>query len=184
MRFDSSSPHVLLQDALFVSHNVQFSPRKLQVMITSAGVSLGMGKHSILLTRPVAFAQATLTTEVLYTPASTSIKFSVLLLYSRLFPNRTLKVVSYCIAGFLFIFGFAQMLSVVIQCTPPAALWDPSAYPYAVCDNIAPALVVFAVLNAATDITVLCLPLPILWRLHASKTRRGQLICIFLLGGL
>ena len=143
-----------------------------------------MGKHSILLTKPVAFAQSTLITEVLYTPASTTIKFSVLLLYHRLFPTKPLKIVSWCITAFLVTFALAQMLSVIIQCIPVAALWDPRSYPNAVCDHYAPALVLFAALNAATDIVVLCLPLPILWHLHASKTRRRQLVGVFLLGGL
>lgn len=148
------------------------------------GVSFGMGKHSILLKKPVAFAQATLATETLYTPASTCIKFSVLLLYRRIFPNKKLKIVSWCITGFLITFALAQMLSVIIQCTPTAALWDPFSYPDAVCDNYVPALILFAAINAATDITILCLPLPILWHLHVRKTRKRQLIGIFLLGGL
>ena len=143
-----------------------------------------MGKHAILLKSPVAFAQATLITEVLYTPASTTIKFSVLLFYRRIFPSKTLKTVLWCIAGFLVIFALAQMLSVIIQCTPVAALWDPFSYPDAVCDDYQPALILFAAINAATDIIILCLPLPSLWHLHASKTRRQQLIGMFLLGGL
>ena len=154
------------------------------ILTPTSGVSLGMGKHSILIKRPVAFAQAVLTTEALYTPASTSIKFSVLLLYRRIFPNRKLKIVSWCITGFLAVFALAQMLSVIIQCTPVAALWDPLSYPHAVCDNYVPALTIFAVINAVTDTTVLCLPLPILWHLQVSNTRKRQLIGIFLLGGL
>ena len=150
----------------------------------TSGVSLGMGKHAVLLTKPVAFAQATLSTEVLYTPASTSIKFSVLLLYRRLFPNKRLKIASYCIGVFLIIFALAQMLSVIFQCTPVAALWDPFSHPGASCDNYRPALILFAAVNALTDIIILCLPLPILWHLHTTKTRRRQLIGVFLLGGL
>ena len=148
------------------------------------GVSLGMGKHSILLKKPVAFAQATIATAALYASASTCVKFSVLLLYRRIFPNKRLKIVSLCIAGFLVTFALAQMLTVIIQCTPTAALWDPSSYPDAVCDNKVPAVILCAAINAASDITILCLPLPILWHLQVSKTRRRQLIGIFLLGGL
>lgn len=143
-----------------------------------------MGKHAILLKHPVSFGQATLATEVFYTPASTSIKFSVLLLYRRLFPNRKLKIVSWCIAVFLVVFALAQMLSVIIQCKPVAALWDPLSYPDAICGNYKPALILFAAINAITDIMILCLPFPILWHLNASKTGRQQLIGIFSLGGL
>ena len=147
-------------------------------------VSMGMGKHAILIKNPVPFAQAVLTTELLYTPASTTIKFSIILLYRRLFPSKRFRIVLWSITGFLIIFALAQMLSVVIQCTPVAALWNPMAHAGARCVNYTPALILFAVVNALTDITILSLPMPILWRLHASKTRRRQLVGIFGLGGL
>ncbi len=85
--------------------------------------------------------------------------------------------ISYCVT-------LGQNLSVIIQCKPVAAFWDPFSYPDAVCDDYHPALVVCVVVNTVTDIVTLCLPLPILWRLHASKTQRWQLIGIFSLGGM
>lgn len=145
---------------------------------------MGLGKHAILIKKPVLFAQVVLATELMYTPASTAIKFSILLLYRRLFPSKTFRNVLWSIAGFLVVFALAQMLSVVIQCIPVAALWNPMAHPNARCDNYNPALIVFAIVNALSDITILSLPMPILWHLHASKTRRQQLIGIFGLGGL
>ena len=63
--------------AAYLAVVLRFVSRRL--MRNNFGVSFGMGKHSILIKRPVPFAQAVLTTEALYTPASTSIKFSVLL---------------------------------------------------------------------------------------------------------
>lgn len=39
-------------------------------------------------------------------------------------------------------------------------------------------------LNVATDVTTLCLPMPLLWRLKVSLERRLQVMSIFLLGGL
>jgi len=82
------------------------------------------------------------------------------------------------------VFTLAQNLSVIIQCKPVAALWDPFSYPDAVCDDYHPALVVCVVINTVTDILILCLPLLILWRLHASKTQRRQLMGIFSLGDM
>lgn len=145
-----------------------------------SGVWFGMGKHSILLQNPVALAQATLATEVLYIPASTCIKLSFLLLYPRIFPNKWLKITSWFIAGFLITFALAQMLSVIIRCTPAAALWDPYSYPDAACDNYVPALIIFAAINAATYITILCLPLPFAWHLQiTNKTWKRQLMVVF-----
>lgn len=145
---------------------------------------MGMGKHAILIQHPVRFAQAVLVTECLYTPASTAIKFSILLLYRRLFPSKKFRKVLWAIAGFLVFFALAQMLSVIIQCIPVAALWNRMAYPNAHCGNYNIALIVFAVVNALSDIVILSLPMPLLWHLHTNKTRRKQLIGIFGLGGL
>ena len=39
-------------------------------------------------------------------------------------------------------------------------------------------------LNVATDVTTLCLPMPLLWRLNISVERRLQVMSMFLLGGL
>ncbi|KAL1856022.1 hypothetical protein Plec18167_000355 [Paecilomyces lecythidis] len=148
-------------------------------------VSLGMGKHAITVKQPTPLAKAILTTEVLYTPASTTVKFSILLFYRRLFPlQKGLNWTLVGVAAFLVVFALAQMLSVIIQCTPPAALWDPQAHPNAHCDNYSPALLLFAIVNALTDVFILCIPLPTLWKLRVSVSRRRQLIGIFLLGGL
>ncbi|MCJ1263532.1 hypothetical protein MMC22_003402 [Lobaria immixta] len=134
----------------------------------SCFVGIGKTRNSTYEASAIRSSMAVLATEVLYTPASTSIKFSILLLYRRIFPSKTLKIVLQCISVFLVIFALAQMLSVIIQCTPVAALWNPADYPDATCDNYAPALILFAAVNATTDIIILCLPMPLLWRLHVS----------------
>lgn len=145
---------------------------------------MGMGKHAILIQKPVPFAQAVLTTEVLYTPANTAIKFSILLLYRRLFLSKKFRNVLYFIAGFLVIFALVQLLSVIIQCIPVAALWNRMGHPNAHCYNYSRALIVLAIVHALTDIVILSLPMPILWHLNVNKTRREQLIGVFGLGGL
>ncbi|KAJ9364173.1 hypothetical protein DTO280E4_1936 [Paecilomyces variotii] len=148
-------------------------------------VALGMGRHAIMVKQPTRMAKQILTNEVFYTPASTTVKFSILLFYRRLFPLQNgLNWTLLGVAVFLVVFALAQMVSVIIQCTPPAALWDPVAHPNAKCDNYSPALLLFAIVNASTDVFILCIPLPILWKLRVSATRRKQLIGIFLLGGL
>jgi hypothetical protein len=145
---------------------------------------MGMGKHAFLIQNLSAFAQAVLVTECLHIPASTAIKFSILLLYRRLFPSKKLRNWLWAIAGFLVLFAVARTLSVIIQCIPVAALWNRKAYPNAQCIKFEIALTAFAAVNALSDIIILSLPMPILWHLHANKTRRKQLIGIFGLGGL
>ena len=44
--------------------------------------------------------------------------------------------------------------------------------------------IIFAIFNVITDIVILILPLPILWRLQLSQGRKFQLMGIFLTGSL
>lgn len=124
-----------------------------------AAVALGMGRHAIMVKQPTRMAKQILTNEVFYTPASTTVKFSILLFYRRLFPlqngfNWTLLGV----AVFLVVFALAQMVSVIIQCTPPAALWDPVAHP---------------MLNVTTTLRLFCyLPLLTLQPMSSSYAFR------------
>ena len=130
------------------------------------------------------FCQISLATMVLYTPATVAIKFSILLLYRRLFPNKLLKTFAQSIAGFLVLFALSQPLSIIIVCTPVAAAWDPSSYPDATCDNHTLALLLFAIMNACIDLLILVLPLPIIYRLQVTPTKKRLMIFMFLLGGL
>ncbi|KAJ9205646.1 hypothetical protein DTO027B5_3342 [Paecilomyces variotii] len=127
-------------------------------------VALGMGRHAIMVKQPTRMAKQILTNEVFYTPTSTTVKFSILLFYRRLFPLQN---------GFNW-----TLLGVAVSTLGSSSSSD------AKCDNYSPALLLFAIVNASTDVFILCIPLPILWKLRVSATRRKQLIGIFLLGGL
>ena len=52
------------------------------------------------------------------------------------------------------------------------------------CIDLTVAFIISSVFNAATDIIMLILPLPLIWKLKLSTARRLQLMGIFLIGGL
>ena len=62
------------------------------------------------------------------------------------------------------------------------AIWNPSIDH--TCHNVNAALVALSAVNVATEVVILALPIPQLWHLHISFTRKLQLIAIFLTGGL
>lgn len=72
-------------------------------------------------------------------------------------------------------------LLVVFQCRPINAAWTDVQ---GQCIHLNTAFIILGSLNALTDIIALCLPMPFLWRLHADKSRKLQLIGIFSLGSL
>ena len=73
----------------------------------------------------------------------------------------------------------------VFQCTPVSLYWnqlagDTSGF----CINGYSFLAANAALNITSDIMILILPMPIVWRLHIKKSQKLAISSIFLLGGL
>ena len=81
-----------------------------------------MGRHTILIKDVGAFAKIVIITQGFYIFASLAIKWSILLLYRRIFPGRKFNILLWSVGIFLTLFALAQMLSTIIQCTPVAAL--------------------------------------------------------------
>lgn len=145
-------------------------------------VHYGGGKHAILVTDPIAFAKVVLATEVLYNPSIACVKFSILLLYRRIFPSRAFRRYLYVVGAIIFTYSWINVITAIFQCRPIAAAWDLSIT-NATCVQLNIEIVVFAVLNCVTDLTTICLPMPILWRLQIPLRRRLQLVALFLAGG-
>ncbi len=145
-------------------------------------VRFGLGRHQITLEHPVSLAKSEISTEVLYNPAMITVKFSILLLYHRIFPIPKFKLVLWAVATFVFCYTVAGTFVVIFQCVPVHSDWDPSIKPH--CVNLDAELIAIGVLNSVTDFFILGLPIPFLWRLHSSLAHKIQLGGMFSLGGL
>lgn len=126
--------------------------------------------------------KSTLATEALYVPGIAAVKFSVLLLYGRVFPDRQFRAILWGVGGFISIYSTILFFSVIFQCIPIRRAWDFTVP--ATCINLGLEILIMSALNAATDFVTLCLPLPLLWKLQVHKQRKIQLFAVFLLGGL
>ena len=120
---------------------------------------------------------------ILYNPATTLAKFSILLLYRRIFPSPRLLIILWTVGALTLSYCTAQFFVLLIQCRPIRAAWDPSVTdPKCIRVNIT--YIVIGSVNAVIDIVILCIPMPILWKLHTSSQKKAQLIGMFMLGGL
>ncbi|MCJ1429126.1 hypothetical protein MMC29_007039 [Sticta canariensis] len=144
-------------------------------------VSFNGGKHSILLTNPKGFAKSVLATEYFYTSAIAAVKISILLLYRRLFPNHRFRIILWSFGVFILTYSTVQLLVTLFQCRPIRGAWDP--FIRANCIKLNLEFMIMGSLNVATDVTTLCLPMPLLWRLKISIERRLQVMSMILLGG-
>lgn len=120
--------------------------------------------------------------EILYNPAIATTKFSILLLYRRLFPVRAFVIVLWCVGAFVAAYSTTAAMVNLLQCLPVRADWNPSVQPR--CVNLDVELIILSSINVVTDVTLLALPMPLVWRLQTSRSRKLQVSCTFLLGGL
>ena len=75
-----------------------------------------------------------------------------------------------------------QMFITILACKPVRGYWDHSIH--AKCTDQLNQIIGAAIQNVVTDIVILCLPLPILWKLKMTMERKLQLTGLFALGGL
>ena len=121
-------------------------------------------------------------TTSLYTVAIAIVKISVLLFYRRIFPSPCFCIVLRIVGGFIMCYSLVQVLLFIFQCRPVRGAWDP--FVKAECVHVEEVFIVMSAFNFLTGITILCLPVPLIWRLQVSTKIRMQLTSIFILGGL
>lgn len=85
-------------------------------------------------------------------------------------------------AWFVTGYTIAHILTNLFQCVPIKAAWDPTVN--ARCIEYNAQLVAIAIINVATDVVVLVLPMRLVWGLQISPSQKWQLSAIFSLGGL
>lgn len=130
--------------------------------------------------------QLVLAKEVLYNPAIVALKISILLFYRRCFAekglNTSFRFILWGTGAFVVLYSGLQTMLAIFQCDPINSLWNSTVTGR--CMSMKKVMLSFSGLNIATDILMLILPLPHLWKLKLPLRRKGQLIAIFLLGGL
>ena len=112
------------------------------------------------------------------------VKLSVLALYLRIFSSsRSFKRTTYAVIAFIFILLFTFLMLHFLQCIPLRTVWTLPPEP-AHCFDRHRLLVVGSVLNALTDLLILCLPIPVVARLQLPARKKISIIAIFASGCL
>ncbi|KAL8948273.1 MAG: hypothetical protein Q9222_005521 [Ikaeria aurantiellina] len=145
-------------------------------------VRFGGAKHAITLTEPIQWAKTVYATELFYNPAIATVKLSALLLYARIFPGRTFRIILWAFGTFIALYNIIEVFLFIFHCDPINGAWDMSVK--AKCLDLSTDVTVIGALNGATDIITVLLPLPQLWKLQLPMGQRLQLMGIFLLAGL
>ncbi|KAI4150138.1 MAG: hypothetical protein L6R39_002333 [Caloplaca ligustica] len=120
--------------------------------------------------------------ECLYVGALLGIKFSILALYDRIFPQKAFKRVLVAVATFVLVWSIVIFFMSIFQCVPIRANWDLTVKGR--CMNYGLVVWVSGWINIATDFVILGLPLPLIWRLHLKNRKKWGITFTIAAGGL
>ena len=118
--------------------------------------------------------------QILWAMSLSFCKISILLLYTRIFTMRLMVVVAWATAALITGFALSTVLSCLLICRPLALNWDPTLE--GTCGDQLLSYTITGSFNLATDVIVLLLPLPYLWKLQMKLYKKIILSCTFSLG--
>lgn len=123
---------------------------------------------------------------ILYPLASALPKIFLCLLYIRIFRvHRRLCQVTYGIIAFLVINTIAWLIPAIFVCRPISAYWSPhSKNSPAKCINFNYFGTWISLPNIVSDLVILATPIPLLWNLQMSKSKKLGVIFTFAVGAL
>ncbi|KAL2038022.1 hypothetical protein N7G274_009242 [Stereocaulon virgatum] len=148
----------------------------------SMSVKYGMGKHAILITDAKGFTITAICGEAFYNVSIIAIKPPTPSLYRRIFPQSWFKRVLIVLGGFVVAYSLTQLCVDIFQCVPISSAWDRSEN--AKCVPFGSFIMTMCIINIVTDVIMLVLPMPLLWKLRVSTPRRWMLMIMFSFGGL
>lgn len=119
--------------------------------------------------------------QVTYKAAINLVKCCILLLYLRLFQVvRWFRLSCWALLTIVAMYCAASILVTIFQCSPLIRAFD-KATP-GVCINTAKFWFANAGFSIATDIIILTLPIPLVWKLEVPITQRLALVGVFTMG--
>ncbi|PIA98794.1 hypothetical protein CB0940_02363 [Cercospora beticola] len=137
-------------------------------------ISLADLKHVVLITTAIS---------IVYLAFMAFAKFSILIFYMRLSPQRWFKYAVYATMALTATFSLVLMLCLAFACIPLKRVWDPTITE-GHCINRGNVFMATAGLNAATDIIMLFLPMPIVFKLQVPRVQKIGLVVIFSVGSI
>ncbi|KAI9035507.1 uncharacterized protein KD926_003435 [Aspergillus affinis] len=141
----------------------------------------GDGRHMIFVKDQKRFVQESAANAIVYAITVMATKISILFLYRRIFPTRSLLLGAYFVGATVIAYNVALAFVAAFQCVPFSSMWtgEPGK-----CIGISVPFTIFAVVNVVTDFAILALPVKPVLELHMRRNRKIQVLTIFLLGGM
>ncbi|KAL8966517.1 MAG: hypothetical protein Q9197_005932, partial [Variospora fuerteventurae] len=120
---------------------------------------------------------------VIYVPAVGLAKVAILLFYLRLNPDRHFRMTVYITLALTVSYVVVLSLTILLQCSPVPAFWDPSITGRK-CVQGTKLYLANAILNVIFDFMVLLVPVPMLLKLQVPTRQKLVIGALFSLGSI
>ncbi|KAL2282576.1 hypothetical protein FJTKL_10441 [Diaporthe vaccinii] len=107
-------------------------------------------------------------------------RFSILALYLRIFSDKKLRIAIWAVTAFVTLQWLGFAITSVFQCQPVYHFWDRSVE--GTCVDVDKFYRSVTPFNLVVDIILVLMPLPTVWRLKATNTRKWALTFLFGIG--
>lgn len=121
-------------------------------------------------------------TTILWALELLTLKFSILCLYMRIFPNPWLKRAIVIFTVFTVLYTGPLVFLAALQCIPVRAIWDLEAQKTAKCIDWIAVLRATVVFEVIAEVLIFVLPVPVVLRLKLRRSKKIQLLTFFGLG--
>ncbi|MCJ1467815.1 hypothetical protein MMC07_006440 [Pseudocyphellaria aurata] len=157
-------------------------------VLTTGTVDLrygGVGYHSATVapSKLVFWAKFVLVSAMFVHPAVTFPKLSILLLYLRIFTKRTYRIACWTIAVFTIANCVGSIVAGCLICWPLKFLWD-RTIPGGHCIDIMAWYRWSLFMNIVTDVAMLIIPLPVIWKIQNTRKVKIGLTITFATGNI
>ncbi|KAL4962760.1 uncharacterized protein BDV14DRAFT_191416 [Aspergillus stella-maris] len=150
-------------------------------------LNCGVGYHMIEViqehgTGPVIlFMKELVAIQILWAVGNSCVKLSLVSFYCRVFSFPYFILMAKATATFIILWALAVILGGFLLCQPFAYTWDQSI-PGGHCGNQVVSYQITGALNLVTDLMVLTMPMPYLWKLEMRISQKLPLIAVFAIG--
>ena len=108
---------------------------------------------------------------------------AILLFYSRIFPTKWMRMAVYITSAWNTVWTISTVLVTIFACGPVERIWNPERYG-GHCIDQSVFYFTRSLISTLTNLVVLLLPLPIVWKLQVSTSRKLGLTISFSIGAL
>ncbi|KAL8831712.1 MAG: hypothetical protein Q9170_005174 [Blastenia crenularia] len=148
-----------------------------------SAVSQGAGQHiqHVNPTNIPKMLQGFAAAETTWILSNTAIKTSILHFYLTLFSvNRRFRILDFGLIGIVVLFGLGAILQTFLLCRPFAKTWRPELS--GTCGSLVWSVIATSLVNVLVDISIIILPMPMIWKLQMARWRKVALTLTFGLG--